>query len=175
MIEQYKSFIQSQTKRGANRIRCPKCSDSRRKKHEKCMSVTVYDDRTTYQCHHCDFSGAFAHRQEEYKPVSIQKVKVKQELSYLNRRKISEDTIKKYGVFVSEKFFPSAQKKMQCIGFPYHNEGEVYAVKYRSTEDKSFVQEGVGGATTFFGIEYINPDNKTMIICEGKPMHCIFF
>ena len=168
MIEQYKSFIQSQTKRGANRIRCPKCSDSRRKKHEKCMSVTVYDDRTTYQCHHCDFSGAFAHREEEYKPVSIQKVKVKQELSYLHRRKISEDTIKKYGVFVSEKFFPSAQKKMQCIGFPYHNEGEVYAVKYRSTEDKSFVQEGVGGATTFFGIEYINPDNKTMIICEGE-------
>ena len=168
MIEQYKSFIQSQTKRGANRIRCPKCSDSRRKKHEKCMSVTVYDDRTTYQCHHCDLSGAFAHREEEYKPVSIQKVKVKQELSYLNRRKISEDTIKKYGVFDSEKFFPSAQKKMQCIGFPYHNEGEVYAVKYRSTEDKSFVQEGVGGATTFFGIEYINPDNKTMIICEGE-------
>jgi len=132
------------------------------------MSVTVYDDRTTYQCHHCDFSGAFAHREEEYKPVSIKKVKVKQELSYLNRRKISEDTIKKYGVFDSEKFFPSAQKKMQCIGFPYHNEGEVYAVKYRSTEDKSFVQEGVGGATTFFGIEYINPENKTMIICEGE-------
>ena len=133
------------------------------------MSVTVYHDRTVYQCHHCDLNGAYSNRfEEEYKPVAIKKLNVKKEESYLTGRKISQSSIDKYQVFNTKKFFPSGQKEMQAIGFPYHNEGEVYAVKYRSIEDKSFVQEGVGGATTFFGIEYINPDNKTMIICEGE-------
>ena len=110
------------------------------------MSVTVYHDRTVYQCHHCDLNGAYSNRfEEEYKPVAIKKLNVKKEESYLTGRKISQSSIDKYQVFNTKKFFPSGQKEMQAIGFPYHNEGEVYAVKYRSIEDKSFVQEGVGG------------------------------
>lgn len=167
-MQQYKHFIQSQTKLGSNRIRCPECSHTRRKKTERCMSVTVYDDRTTYQCHHCDLSGAFSHTEREYKPVNIKKLEPKAEIGYLKSRKISQATINKYKVFEQDKFFPSVSREMPSIGFPYHNEGEVYAVKYRAIGDKTFVQEGVGGAKTFFGIEYINPENKTLIICEGE-------
>lgn len=167
-MQQYKHFIQSQTKLGSNRIRCPSCSHTRRKKTERCMSVTVYDDRTTYQCHHCDLSGAFSHTEREYKPVNIKKLEPKAEIGYLKGRKISQATINKYKVFEQDKFFPSVSREMPSIGFPYHNEGEVYAVKYRAIGDKTFVQEGVGGAKTFFGIEYINPENKTLIVCEGE-------
>ena len=176
MREQWQNLIKSNTKLGTNRIKCPACSGQRKKKNERSLSATVYVDRIVYQCHHCELNGAFSTNSstpyqfdlERFKKMSIPKMKTNDTCSYLKDRKILSKSLKKYKVYTTNKFFPSCEKEMEAIAFPYHNEEAVYAVKYRSTVDKSFVQEGTGGAQTLFGIEYINPDNKTIIICEGE-------
>jgi len=42
---------------GDYRVKCPECSQSRRKKHENCLSVTVASDSILWMCHHCDVIG----------------------------------------------------------------------------------------------------------------------
>jgi hypothetical protein len=36
---------------------CPECSAERRKRHAKCLSITVQDDRAVFCCHHCEVRG----------------------------------------------------------------------------------------------------------------------
>lgn len=50
------------------RERCPDCSDARKKKSIKTLSITVKHDQTLYHCHHCGLSGSFRRKKfyEEY-------------------------------------------------------------------------------------------------------------
>jgi hypothetical protein len=36
---------------------CPECSAHRRKKHARCLSITVQADRAVFCCHHCEARG----------------------------------------------------------------------------------------------------------------------
>jgi hypothetical protein len=36
---------------------CPECSAERRKKHARCLSITVQADRAVFCCHHCEARG----------------------------------------------------------------------------------------------------------------------
>ena len=39
------------------RIECPSCSDGRKKKNQKTLSITLDGDYKLYFCHHCGLSG----------------------------------------------------------------------------------------------------------------------
>ena len=56
---------------GTKKVICPKCSESRRNKTERCLSVTIlgpYD--LVFHCHHCSWSGGFTPSHErKNKPV----------------------------------------------------------------------------------------------------------
>jgi 5S rRNA maturation endonuclease (ribonuclease M5) len=45
-----------ESKAGNQKTTCPKCSSSRRKKEELCLSVNV--EQGLFNCHHCDWSGS---------------------------------------------------------------------------------------------------------------------
>jgi len=158
------------------RIKCPICSDHRKNKHDRSMAVTFFSDRLVYLCHHCEEKGVIPHEKKEWKPKrTYPKVQVKDAprspaIDWLIReRKIDPDVVKQFGVISTRKYFQKLQREADCVGFPFYNETEVYAVKYRTSGgDKAHTQEGAGGAQSFFGIEKVRPEAKTLIICEGE-------
>jgi hypothetical protein len=48
-----------QAHRGTKNICCPSCSQWRRKKTLRCMSIRCEPDSFFFRCFHCDFHGSF--------------------------------------------------------------------------------------------------------------------
>jgi len=154
------------------RIVCPVCSDGRKKKNERSLSVTVQPDVTLYNCHHCNAEGGVP--REQYKPppprkapqVSAPKVAdVSMLHEYLESRKINPLLVEKYGLASAPKFFREFGEQ-DAIGFVYDRDSDERAVKWRSLKTKAWTQQGT--ARTFYGIEFLEDNPETLVICEGE-------
>ena len=138
------------------------------------MAVSKLNDKYVFNCHHCGLNGASFNKENSNKeyvqPIKPIKVNVSENNSfeYLKDRGISNKTIKHFGVFQADKYFQSIGSEKAAVGFPYMNNGEMYAVKYRCVSDKAITQEGVGGAQTFFNIDNIDKDAEEICIVEGE-------
>ena len=88
-------------------------------------------------------------------------------VKYLESRGISESTAKRYEITVQEK-------RSNILVFPFYDEnGQMVYIKYRKTDfdkskdvNKEWCEKG--GKPILFGMKQCNPDNKTLIICEGQ-------
>lgn len=160
------------------RITCPACSHQRKgsNKREPVLSVLIKADRLVYDCKHCGISGCIPQqsttpKRSFLKPKEKAQVRegslspVAKEYLTLNR-KISEEMLGKHQVFSTAVYFPKLEKKVEAIGFPYIEDGEVYATKFRAVGAKAHTQNG-GGANTLFGGHLINGET-TLTICEGE-------
>src|SRR5689334_10019670 len=49
-------------RQGNHKIPCPRCSHTRKKRTDPCLSLTIERDRAVWHCHHCDWSGAVGER-----------------------------------------------------------------------------------------------------------------
>ena len=148
---------------GQQHTTCPECSHTRKKQHEKCLSINTNEG--TWFCHHCGWAGAlkrdagkqielpsFAHLLGDNSQYS------EEVINFFAERKISVQTIKNQGVFCKEG-------QGACIGFPYFYQGKVVNIKYRGTE-KVFTQTP-NGYRIFYNIESaIN--TREVIIVEGE-------
>ena len=151
------------------RLTCPFCSVSRRKSKSKDLSVTRKDDGAmTYFCHHCGVSGVQGEKKLSAvpSPTITQTPLAQPHLDYLKTRGISQATADRMKLFSAEKYFARLNKKTQAVGFPYYRGGALTAAKYRSIEDKDFIQDA-GGAHDLFGIDHVDPA-KPLIIVEGE-------
>ena len=150
------------------RLTCPFCSVARRKSKSKDLSVTRKDDGAmTYFCHHCGVSGVQGEKKLSAvpSPTITQTPLAQPHLDYLKTRGISQATADRMKLFSAEKYFARLNKKTQAVGFPYYRGGALTAAKYRSIEDKDFIQDA-GGAHDLFGIDHVDPA-KPLIIVEG--------
>ena len=179
----FNSLGKKQHRLGQNvRLTCPTCSPSRKSFNQKdpCLSVKIEDDHIVWHCHHCGDKGAYSDRPavdfERRKPMPVKDIEaatsadpiIDTHLAYLQSRGISEEALKRFGVFSTTKYFRKADKEVPCIGFPYKNaDGEIYASKYRAVDEKLHTQEGTGGCQTLWGIEDLT-DERELIICEGE-------
>ena len=154
------------------RIVCPVCSESRKKKNEKSLSVTVKDDVTLYSCHHCNAEGGV--KRTRYTPPSRKKttpviVPKSANLSvigeYLETRMIDPLLAAKFGLVSAPKFFRDFGEQ-DAIGFVYDRDSDERAVKWRSIKTKAWTQQG--SARTFYGIEFLEEKPKSLVICEGE-------
>ena len=148
---------------------CPQCSASRHDKYDKCLSVTFDTDLVLYNCHHCGWSGAvpynsdtnYRHQKLYVKPKEPDKSDDDLELLiYFNSRKISKQTLDKYGISINNN------KEIQI---PYYKNGELVNIKYRTNlpdGKKSFRQEK-DAEKTFYGMDLVDRD-KPLIIVEGE-------
>ena len=50
---------------GNHKTVCPKCSATRRKKRDPCLSVTIDGDGAVWNCHHCGWSGCERNRDDD--------------------------------------------------------------------------------------------------------------
>lgn len=151
---------------------CPQCSDSRKKRRDKCLSVNTMDG--LWNCHHCGWKGSLA-MEKEKKPVIPAKrtepIKVipfaasaidPSGLQYLQERGIDRDVVERNGITTAIRSFGGA--KEGCLSFPYRVDGQVVNVKYR-TRDKKFSQEA-GASKVVYGYDDIS-DDVTFIV-EGE-------
>lgn len=151
----------------SGRQTCPKCSASRKNSKEKCLTVTYDTDAVLYNCHHCGWGGSVFYRERMYQKKTYRKPELPKNkdnqsplIKYFAKRKISEETLKKYNVTYNEN------KEIQI---PYYKNGELVNIKYRTNlgnGKKTFRQEK-DTEKTFYGMDLVDKNNP-LIIVEGE-------
>ena len=113
-------------KTGNYHIICPKCSKSRKKKSEKCLSINV--EKGLYNCFHCGWSGNVNLRaKKEYvKPIVVKVDLGTKTINWFKRRGISETTLSNWKITESIEYFPQVKEKRTAINFNYYREKELY-------------------------------------------------
>src|SRR5690606_23298977 len=137
-FEDYGILIPNNKHTGEVQTTCPQCSEMRKKKKDKCLSVHL--DKQTWFCHHCGFKGFLKpDKNIEYK---VPEWKNRTDLSdltvkWFETRKISQGTLKRMRVTDGMEWMPKAGKEILTIQFNYFREDKLINVKYRG-KDKDF-------------------------------------
>ena len=161
---------------GGHKMKCPACSHSRGKKSDPCLSCTVFADRMVYCCHHCKIEGIipFNERRELNNMYNFEEAKVRQvnhmtltepTVEWLEARSISKETAEQAKVFSTIWYINAEGKKVECVGFPYYQEGKELGAKIRSLGTKGF--SCTSALRTFFNIDSVQADD-ILVICEGE-------
>ena len=116
---------------GEQRIICPTCSPTRKKRNDNCLAITITDDAILWFCHHCEWQGGAKdgdNRQlykprplpvREYQNVFTPVVPIvssnnhdlsESSIAWLHNRKISQETAETFKLFTKD----------QKLCFPYY-------------------------------------------------------
>jgi len=157
---------------------CPKCSEHRKKKTDKCMSV--FWDTGLGQCNHCGETIQL----HTYKKKQTEKVYVKPKISnneiqyteqFINYAKdvrgVSESSLKRLKISQAKEWMPKAKGIVDCILFNYYLENELINIKYRS-KNKDF-KLFKDAEKIFYNLDNISTA-KECIIVEGEWDVCAF-
>lgn len=122
---------------------CPKCSRTRKKPNEPCLSVNL-DDGVAH-CHNCGESYSLNGKKVIQPKFRIPDQRVNIDMppqfrQYIADRGISHNAVNRLCVGVGRKFFPSVQEERDCFEFPYFRSNQIVNIKSR-TLDKEFVLE----------------------------------
>ena len=168
-------WLVNRAKYGQNRMTCPWCSPTRKKKTEACLSAFRDDTAIKYQCYHaeCGVSGLI--RLTERTPLMlVQPVEKKnnpralsefdkvddRHLDWLSQRGISSNTAHAYDLLGHEI------DGIPVVGFPYFDKnGAVVAIKKRFTNQKKFLC--AGSPDSLFGLRNLKKGDD-LIIVEGE-------
>ena len=149
---------------------CPDCSDSRTGKNRKSKPLRVTFEATAavWFCHNCESKGQVS---MDIPERSLSAVKESEDasrevLELISQRRGFDLTSLPDAVVARIKssdsvYFPSAEDRMESIGFYYPGE----SIKWRSVEGKHFVQSG--NAKSPFLLDLIEDVGK-IIITEGE-------
>lgn len=157
---------------GREKTKCPQCSDGRKNKTDKPLSVDIGSG--DYNCHNCGWKGnvrAFErkHNAKKYeKPDQnmIRSIELKERTEkYFQGRGISRGTLQKFMIFSKEEYMPQTQAPENCICFPYFRDGELINIKYRDAK-KNFKMVK-DAELIFYNLSAIQ-DRKLCIITEGE-------
>lgn len=168
-------WLVNRAKYGQNRMTCPWCSPTRKKKTETCLSVFRDDTAIKYQCYHAECGVHGLIRLTERTPlILVQPVEKKtnpralsefdpvddRHLDWLSQRGISSSTAHAYDLIGQEI------DGIPVVGFPYFDKnGAVVAIKKRFTNQKKFLC--AGSPDSLFGIRHLKKGDD-LIIVEGE-------
>ena len=143
---------------GDQKLVCPKCSHTRQKRNEPCLSVTINGDRALWNCHHCGWKGAvsqhdywappFRRRKPPVKPSAKLGDPTPELLQWFAQRRISQATVQRNRIWAVRNYMPALGAEVDCIAFPYFRGGELVNIKFRALAEKAFAQ--VKGAEKIF-------------------------
>lgn len=170
-----KEYVIDVHKNGENKMTCPECSPSRRKKTDKCFSFNL--NKGAGRCNHCnivlvefkEFEPKF--QKIEYKRPKISYVSNYTEncLKFFKSRLISEKTLINMKVTESIEWMPKAKAEIPTIQFNYYRNGELINIKSRG-KNKDF-KLYKDAELIFYNLD-ATIDNETIIIVEGE-MDCL--
>jgi twinkle protein len=157
---------------GSEKTKCPKCSDGRKNKHDKSLSVSITTGE--WNCHNCGWKGNVRaherkreHREYQKPPADvIRNIQLKEQItSWFRGRGLSELTLNKFMIFGKQEWMPQTQKEESCIGFPYLRNGELVNIKFRDgRKNFKMVKDA---ELIFFNLPSLS-EKKFCIITEGE-------
>lgn len=150
---------------------CPQCSESRKNKRARCLSVNI--DKGVWTCHHCGWSGGLG-TGEQTRPVIVKTWRkpqyqaeavtpTEQSIRWFAARGITKPVLERNRIGVCSTYFPQLEEKVNAVAFPYFRGSDVLNVKYR-TKDKHFRMEA-GAERVLYGL---NDIGETLIWVEGE-------
>lgn len=153
--------------RGEERLLCPECSHTRKKKTDKCLAWDNKDNRG--YCHNCNttFFEYRPHEEKEYViPVWTNKTELTDKaVKYFEGRMISQKTLVKMNIYSDVEFMPQFNKKVDVICFPYFLNDKLLNIKFRGPQ-KSFKLVS-GAELIFWNIDCLKKYDE-VIITEGE-------
>ena len=159
-------------KEGAKTSTCPVCSEGRKKKNDKCMSV--FWDTGLGQCNHCgETTQLHTFKKKDnvkvyVKPPSKAKTSPYSDsfLKYmLDVRGLNESTLKRFKITEEKEWMPQVKDNRNCICFNYYLNNELTNIKYRDGQ-KNF-KLFKGAEKIFYNIDQIRT-TKECVIVEGE-------
>jgi twinkle protein len=161
---------------GNHKLPCPRCSHTRRKHTEPCLSLTIQADRAVWLCHHCRWSGTVNERDDwrpprrrtgaAVKPQAIPGNPTPELLQWFAGRGISAATVERNRIWAVRNYIPALGAEVDCIAFPYFRDGELANIKFRPLAEKAFVMVK-GAEIIFYGLDDI-AGVESAIIVEGE-------
>lgn len=157
---------------------CPKCSEHRRKKNDKCAYVNW--ETGILSCQHCgESSQMHTYKSTKERSKDYVKPKIKNNKSNLDEkvikyfldRGISQTTLSYFGIRKSKEYMPQERKEMNVLCFDYYLNGEVYNVKYR--DGKKNFKLYKGAEKILYNLSNII-NEKECVIVEGE-IDCLSF
>lgn len=159
---------------GIGKSTCPLCSESRKKKKDKCL--TTYYTTGIAKCFHCE---ALSFRDSDQDKKDFQpKAYVLPAQNWINytsipdsfiksleERKIEQYAIKDLGVTVEKFYQPKLNKEVDSLVFNYFERDKVVSKKYRGPK-KSFTQSK-GTKNIFYNINSAIGQDEVYIV-EGE-------
>ncbi len=147
------------------KLKCPKCSGTRKNKNDKPLSISL--SKGVYNCHNCGWSGnvKFKPKKEFVKPIESVVPLSDKIIQYFGNRGISKPTLENWRITESFQFFPSANEKRLSINFNYYRNNQLINIKHRSA-GKDFKMVS-GAELIFYGLDKIK-DSSTIYIVEGE-------
>lgn len=148
---------------------CPKCSHTRKKKSDPCLSVDI--ERGMYNCHNCGWKGFVSN--ESDRPVKVYSVpefknKTDVDVNTVNwffKRGISQQTLIDFKITQSSEWMPQTQKNENCINFNYFRSNSLVNIKFRDgRKNFKLVKDA---ELIFYNIDSVL-DSGDCIICEGE-------
>lgn len=141
---------------------CPKCSDSRKKTNDPCLSVNIAEE--VFNCHHCGWHGSLQNRiytlpKEEGETLS------EKTLAYFKSRAITEETLKQCKVTEGMTFFPQVGRERNSIHFNYYRNNHLINIKYRDGEKNFKLYKDA--EMIFYNLDAIK-ESDSVIITEGE-------
>ena len=152
-------------KQGEFHTTCPKCSSTRKKKTERCLSIN--EPKGLFNCHHCGYSGNvnLQQKKEYVKPIEVKSELSEKTLKWFAKRGISETTIVNWNISESIEYFPQVKKERIAINFNYYREKQLINIKYRDGQ-KNF-KLFKDAELIFYGLDNIKEMEKIYIV-EGE-------
>ncbi len=147
---------------------CPKCSHTRKKKTDKCLSVNL--DKKVWNCFNCFWSGFLKNdpiEQKVYvKPIWKNNLVLSDKcVKWFESRKINQDTLRHWKITEGLEWMPQDNKEVNTIQFNYFYNDVLLNTKFR-TETKGFklIKDA---ELIFYGLNDID-FNKDVFLCEGE-------
>lgn len=157
---------------GSEKTKCPQCSESRKNKADRPLSVNITTGE--YNCHNCGFKGNVralerkrdAKKYERPSQDMLKSIELKERTKdWFKSRSISEKTLERFMIFSREEFMPQTAQKENCICFPYFRDGSLINIKFRTAKkDFKMVKDA---ELIFYNLQSIG-ERKKVIITEGE-------
>ena len=159
---------------GKIKIRCPQCKDSRKNKRDKSLSVNITEG--VWLCHYCGWKGCIEKEKtdkQDDKPKTY-RMKFDKNLTTLSDnmvryfeegRSIPQAVLTQMQITEETVYMSQTEKKENCIGFNYFENGVLINTKYRDRA-KNF-RLRTGGELIPYNIDAIKETDEC-IITEGE-------
>jgi twinkle protein len=154
----------------AKKSTCPICSESRKKKTQKCMMLDW--ERGLGTCQHCgEVMQLHTYEKEESYTYTMPIAKIENAtiqdkvVNWFNKRGISEQTLNKLNVTQGSEYMPQVGKEVNVIMFNYFVNGILTNIKYRDSQKNFKLYKGA--QKTFYNIDSIKGQDECVVV-EGE-------